>query len=283
MVPPKKGGSTAPAAGGGGGKTMSLAELVAKNARLKKNQATAAATQAQKNYEGPEGDVLVIFKGVVAVPGDKPTVFIKFTVDGSVEGMQEFGGQSCDIGRQMYDTEKMTLEVSHEYLYQDIQRLGVETQGRSDVDIDADLHKLIGTRFTLNALKQTKGAYKGRYNYRIIAANTNLDVATPPQHESSGESDAGWEEPANTTASTSVNTGSEDEWADETASDALAAPEINLADYNPSDWKGHKLSYPGLGLCEVVDANDAKGMVRLKAADGTLKAVQFLECSPPTT
>jgi hypothetical protein len=275
----------------------SLAALMKSNATLRAASVTAKKTVTQRDFTGPAGDYICIFKGTNIILKDGKTFFIvKMAVDGSVEGQGEFNGAAMDIVHGLYDDDRSSAGDKLARLFQDIQRLGIDTADASLEQIDESLQAIVNKHVAMRAVMSQKGD-RMYFNIRGLAqaSREEQDYSTPPEEapaapaKKSGRRTKAEPAPAPVQADNDdwndaepeVQTSDDDDWGDELAQDA--ASEETEQTYKPSDWIGYNLFYkpknaPKPLEFKVIDADDESGMVVLERDGRRIKA-KYDDCS----
>jgi hypothetical protein len=281
-----------------GQQVTSLAALMKSNAALRAAATTAKKAITQRDFTGPVGDYICIFKGTNIILKDGKTFFIiKMAVDGSVEGQGEFNGAAMDIVHGLYDDDRQSAGEKLARLFQDIQRLGIDTADATLEQIDASLQAIVNKHVTMRVVLSAKGD-RQYFNIRGLAqaGREEQDYSTPPEEAPAAAKKGGRKpkaEPAPAPvpadeddwndAEPGVQTSDDDDWGDELAQDAAGDPQETEQTYKPSDWIGYNLFYkpknaPKRLEFKVIDADDESGMVVLERDGRKIKA-KYDDCS----
>ena len=276
----------------------SLAALMKTNAALRAAATTAKKAVTQRDFTGPVGDYICIFKGTNIILKDGKTFFIiKMSVDGSVEGQGEFNGAAMDIVHGLYDDDRQSAGEKLARLFQDIQRLGIDTADATLEQIDASLQAIVNKHVTMRVVLSAKGD-RQYFNIRGLAqaGREEQDYSTPAEEapavptKKGGRKQKAEPTPALVQADEddwndaepATETSDEDDWGDELAEDAGESQETEQT-YKPSDWIGYSLFYkpknaPKRLEFKVIDADDESGMVVLERDGRKIKA-KYDDCS----
>ena len=279
-----------------GQQVTSLAALMKSNAALRAAATTAKKAVTQRDFTGPVGDYICIFKGTNIILKDGKTFFIiKMSVDGSVEGQGEYNGAAMDIVHGLYDDDRQSAGEKLARLFQDIQRLGIDTADATLEQIDASLQAIVNKHVTMRVVLTAKGD-RQYFNIRGLAqaGREEQDYSTPAEEAPAAPAKKGGRKPkAEPTpapvqadeddwndAEPSTQTSDDDDWGDELAEDAGESQEQT---YKPSDWIGYNLFYkpknaPKRLEFKVIDADDESGMVVLERDGRKIKA-KYDDCS----
>lgn len=277
----------------------SLAALMKSNATLRAASVTAKKVVTQRDFTGPAGDYVCIFKGTSIIIKDGRTLFIlKIAVDGSIEGQSGYNGASMDIVHGLYDDDRSSAGEKLTRLFQDIQRLGIDTADASLEQIDESLQAIVNKHVTMRAVMSQKGD-RMYFNIRGLAqaGREEQDYSTPPEEAPAAPSKKGGRKPKAEPAPAPVQADEDDwndadpatqtsdddgDWGEELAQDA-ASEEQEEQTYKPSDWIGYNLFYkpknaPKPLEFKVIDADDETGMVVLERDGRKIKA-KYDDCS----
>lgn len=280
-------------------KVTSLAALMKSNAALRAAATTAKKAITQRDFTGPVGDYICIFRGTNIILKDGKTFFIiKMAVDGSVEGQGEFNGAAMDIVHGLYDDDRQSAGEKLARLFQDIQRLGIDTADATLEQIDASLQAIVNKHVTMRVVLSAKGD-RQYFNIRGLAqaGREEQDYSTPPGEVPAAPAKKGGRKPKAepapapvqadeddwNDAEPDVQTSDEDDWGDELAQDAAGDAQETEQTYKPSDWIGYNLFYkpknaPKRLEFKVIDADDESGMVVLERDGRKIKA-KYDDCS----
>lgn len=282
-----------------GQQVTSLAALMKSNAALRAAATTAKKAITQRDFTGPVGDYICIFRGTNIILKDGKTFFIiKMAVDGSVEGQGEFNGAAMDIVHGLYDDDRQSAGEKLARLFQDIQRLGIDTADATLEQIDASLQAIVNKHVTMRVVLSAKGD-RQYFNIRGLAqaGREEQDYSTPPEEAPAASANKRGRKPKAepapapvqadeddwNDAEPDVQTSDEDDWGDELAQDAAGDSQETEQTYKPSDWIGYNLFYkpknaPKRLEFKVVDADDESGMVVLERDGRKIKA-KYDDCS----
>jgi hypothetical protein len=280
-------------------KVTSLAALMKSNAALRAAATTAKKVVTQRDFTGPVGDYICIFKGTNIILKDGKTLFIiKMAVDGSVEGQGEFNGAAMDIVHGLYDDDRQSAGEKLARLFQDIQRLGIDTADATLEQIDSSLQAIVNKHVTMRVVLSAKGD-RQYFNIRGLAqaGREEQDYSTLPEEAPAAAAKKGGRKPKAESAPApvqadeddwndaepEVQTSDDDDWGDELAQDAAGDPQETEQTYRPSDWIGYNLFYkpknaPKRLEFKVIDADDESGMVVLERDGRKIKA-KYDDCS----
>lgn len=276
-------------------KVTSLAALMKSNAALRAAATTAKKAVTQRDFTGPVGDYICIFKGTNIILKDGKTLFIiKMAVDGSVEGQGEFNGAAMDIVHGLYDDDRQSAGEKLARLFQDIQRLGIDTADATLEQIDSSLQAIVNKHVTMRVVLSAKGDRR-YFNIRGLAqaGREEQDYSTPPEEAPAAAAKKGGRKPKPeeedeamhcwNDAEPEVQTSDDDDWGDELAQVAAGDPQETEQTYKPSDWIGYNLFYKPKNVpkrleFKVIDADDESGMVVLERDGRKIKA-KYDDCS----
>lgn len=250
--------------------SVSLAQLIANNASLKKHAEVARKTVAIRDFNGPPGEYICSFNGLMCrTKDDVPFVRIQFKVNGGIEGQEDFNGADMTVLHYIKNSDKRTANQVLESLMQDLQRMGINTP---DLDFDAiskAADALIGTGFTIRYVK--KSSSKRGYFQIIGPVHSRPEVAGAPTDEDGDE----WGEEvaeATETEADDIPFGEEqegdDEWDTDDESGDEDEDEVEDEIYKPSDYIGQEVQWKPprakkLATCTIHDADDEADTVIL--------------------
>lgn len=240
--------------------SVSLAQLIANNASLKKHAEVARKTVANRDFNGPPGEYICSFNGLMCrTKDDVPFVRIQFKVNGGIEGQEDFNGADMGILHYIKDSEYRTANEVLDNLMQDLQRMGINTPTLDFNDISKAADALIGTGFTIRYVK--KSSSKRGYFQIVGPVHSRPEVAEAPTDEDGDE----WGEEiaeATETEADDIPFGEEQEGDDEWDT------EEGNEEYKPSDYIGEEVQWKPprakkLATCTIHDADDEAGTVIL--------------------
>lgn len=246
--------------------SVSLAQLIANNASLKKHVEVARKTVANRDFNGPPGEYVCSFGGLMCREKDSvPFVRIQFKVNGGVEGQEDFNGADMTVLHYIKDSEKRTANQVLESLMQDLQRMGINTPNLDFNDISKAADALTGEDFTIRYVKKSTSK-RGYFNI-VGPVHSHPEVA----EESTDEDGDEWGEEvaeATETEEDDIPFGEEQEGDDEWDTEDESGDEEEGEEYKPSDYIGEEVQWKPprakkLSTCTIHDADDEAGTVIL--------------------
>ena len=246
--------------------SVSLAQLIANNATLKKHAEVARKTVANRDFNGPPGEYVCNFSGLMCRTKDGvPFVRIQFKVNGGMEGQEDYNGADMGILHYMQDSEYRTANQVLENLMQDLQRMGISTPDLDFNAITKESDALVGDEFVIRYVK--KSSSKRGYFQIVGPANPSAVAdAAPADDEEDGEWDDEVAE-ATETEEDDIPFGEEQEGDDEWDTED-EGEEDEGEDYKPSDYVGEEVQWKPPRAKKMVtftiqDADDEAGTVVL--------------------
>ena len=242
--------------------SVSLAQLIANNASLKKHAEVARKTVANRDFNGPPGEYICSFGGLMCrTKDDVPFVRIQFKVNGGVEGQEDHNGADMTVLHYIKDSDKRTANQVLESLMQDLQRMGINTPNLDFDAISKAAHAMIGADFTIRYVQKSSSA-RGYFN--IVGPVHSISVAKLAAAEEGDE----WDEEvagATKTEADDIPFGEEQEGDDE-----RDIEEEGSEEYKPSDYLGEEVQWKpprakSLVTFTIHDADDEAGTVVLSA------------------
>lgn len=245
--------------------SVSLAQLIAKHASLKKHAEVARKTVANRDFNGPPGEYVCSFGGLMCREKDSvPFVRIQFKVNGGVEGQEDFNGADMTVLHYIKDSEYRTANQVLDNLMQDLQRMGINTPNLDFNDISKAADAMVGADFTIRYVKKSGSA---RGYFQIVGPLHSISVAKLATDEDGDE----WDEEvaeATETEADDIPFGEEQEGDDEWDTEDESGDEEEGEEYKPSDYIGEEVQWKPprakkLSTCTIHDADDEAGTVIL--------------------
>lgn len=246
--------------------SVSLAQLIANNASLKKHAEVARKTVANRDFNGPPGEYICSFGGLMCRTKDGvPFVRIQFKVNGGVQGQEDWNGADMGILHYIKDSEYRTANQVLDNLMQDLQRMGINTPTLDFNAISKAADAMIGAEFTIRYVKKSSSA---RGYFQIVGpVHSHPEVA----EESADEDGDEWGEEvaeATETETDDIPFGEEQEGDDEWDTEDESGDEEQGEEYKPSDYIGEEVQWKPprakkLATCTIHDADDEAGTVTL--------------------
>ncbi len=245
--------------------SVSLAQLIASNATLKKHAEVARKTVANRDFNGPPGEYICNFSGLMCRTKDGvPFVRIQFNVNGGMEGQEDYNGADMGILHYMQDSEYRTANQVLENLMQDLQRMGISTP---DLDFNAiakESDALVGDEFVIRYVKKSSS----KRGYFQIVGPANPSAVTDEAPDDDGE-DGQWDDEvaeATEAEEDDIPFGEEQEGDDEW--DTEDKDDDEGEEYRPSDYVGEEVLWKPprakkMATCTIHDADDEAGTVIL--------------------
>lgn len=251
--------------------SVSLAQLIANNATLKRHAEVARKTVANRDFNGPPGEYVCNFSGLMCRTKDGvPFVRIQFKVNGGVQGQEDWNGADMGILHYMQDSEYRTANQVLENLMQDLQRMGINTPDLDFNAITKESDALVGDEFVIRYVKKSSSS---RGYFQIVGrANPSVVTAEAPSDDEDGDEWSDEVAEATETEEDDIPFGEEqegdDEWDTEDESGDEDEDEVEDEIYKPSDYIGQEVQWKPprakkLATCTIHDADDEAGTVTL--------------------
>jgi hypothetical protein len=240
--------------------SVSLAQLIANNASLKKHAEVARKTVANRDFNGPPGEYVCSFGGLMCrTKDDVPFVRIQFKVNGGIEGQEDFNGADMGILHYIKDSEYRTANQVLENLMQDLQRMGINTPNLDFDTISKAADALTGEDFTIRYVKKSSSA---RGYFQIVGPVNSRPEVTEAAADEDGDE---WGEEVAEATEDDIPFGEEQEGDDEWDTEEEGSEE-----YKPSDYLGEEVQWKpprakSLVTFTIHDADDEAGTVILSA------------------
>ena len=229
-------------------KSGGLFAAMNKNARLRKNMQKAKTAQASREFSGPDGDYLCVFKRFSTYEKDGVTkVIFEFR---TTEDADEYANEKITFFISLADGAIRTAEEEQALMFEMIQLMGVDTT-LDDTQIEAALNDLIASETLITVRMKTSKPNKDKRTFKNpsvigVAAEGQKDPDYSPA-DAPDDTPAADEWPEADESPIAADAAEGDEWGDEEAQE-----------FKPSDAIGQTCIYKKKS-CVLVNANNETG------------------------